>query len=438
MISDKTYAKRCLALLISALMALAAPAAASTTTADVPVVAEALSRRYGVTGPVKATPTTVQGLSDLLALQRTVYPYAEVTGRFHDWRGVSRYRRSAGLHLGYDIAMPAGTPVRAGWAGSVVSIAPWSDREWGITVSSSSGIETTYGHLSPGVGVGNVVEAGDVVGTVVVDHVDVKMRDASGNCVDFGGDGAVPASVGPLLGDSREARMVAWLVARRSVELAEEELENWKRERAAASIQCLQLERRVAELSATVPRMARYVEEGLMARVEADKARADLAEDRKKLACLKSRQQNSTSTLAALESRVKMARTRLSGAERQAREQGMTWSHVVAFVNGTVASDSKLSQEVVVFKRSRTTGRHERLTRLRQEVENGRQTMLDMEALYEAGGLSRRDLEAARERHEAYETELKSLVALPQDQESPALQESRAASDQYYTRPPAR
>ncbi len=138
-------------------------------------------------------------LSAYLKLQRGLYPQATVTGRFSDWRTVSRYRRHAGLHYGYDVAMAAGSTVVAGWPGRVTTIVNWCGEEYGITVTSPDGYETTYGHISTLVKPGQWVEGGEAVGRVVRDHVDIKMRDASGSYYDFGDDcpGPAPAPAEP-------------------------------------------------------------------------------------------------------------------------------------------------------------------------------------------------------------------------------------------------
>jgi len=134
-----------------------------------------------------------QSLVEALLRMRTSYPAAEITGRFSDWRGLSMYRSHAGLHNGYDIGMPAGAAVPAVWAGTVVAITPWTSSQVGVSVQTGP-FEVTYGHLIPGsVRVGDFVKPGDVLGTVAVDHVDIKMRDASGAFVDFGeGGGSTP------------------------------------------------------------------------------------------------------------------------------------------------------------------------------------------------------------------------------------------------------
>ena len=81
--------------------------------------------------------------------------------------------------------MYAGTPVRAAWSGRVVAITPWYGPEYGVSVLDSQGYEATYGHISPTVSVGQEIAIGDILGYVVVDHVDVKMRDSAGRFVDF-------------------------------------------------------------------------------------------------------------------------------------------------------------------------------------------------------------------------------------------------------------
>ncbi|MDQ7824616.1 MAG: peptidoglycan DD-metalloendopeptidase family protein [Candidatus Eremiobacteraeota bacterium] len=132
---------------------------------------------------VKPAPTD---LEDYLRLMQKVDPYAVISGWFWDWRSISLYRQNPGYHLGYDIALPAGTPVPAGWGGKVTGIASWTSSEWGISVVTSQGYTVTYGHLSPRVSAGDLVGPGTIVGTVVIDHVDIKIKDLAGNFIDFG------------------------------------------------------------------------------------------------------------------------------------------------------------------------------------------------------------------------------------------------------------
>lgn len=135
---------------------------------------------------VFAAPKIQSDIDYYLGLSRSVYKYAVITGWFSDWRSVSIYRSHAGYHYGYDIAMPAGTLAPAGWTGVVVDIIPWSASEWGIYVRVDGGYIVSYGHLKPIVKVGQRVLPGTPIGSVVVNHVDIKVRNSAGNFVDIG------------------------------------------------------------------------------------------------------------------------------------------------------------------------------------------------------------------------------------------------------------
>jgi len=383
--------------------------AAPPGTTQVPAVIDALRTRFGISD-ISTSAGSVADAAGLVALQRTLCPGAVQTSGFYDWRTVSRYRRNPGLHLGYDIAMPAGTPVRAGWAGTVVSVAPWTDSEWGVTVQTGSGLETTYGHVHPAVTVGDAMAVGSVVGTIAYDHVDVKMRDPAGNYVDFGNGQKVSSTpFEAFAANSREARMVTWLVARNSVETNQTELEGRRREQATAGLERRRLEGRLAELKKALPLMTRYVEEGLVARADAEKARSDLAATRQALAQLKKSQKQAPTRIAGLESQVRAARIRLTAVERGARERGITWNEVTGFVNGVVAQDARLRDQVLDYKRDNQETRTRRVSELRLEVREGRQNLAELEDLFEMGGLPRREIEAARQRQQILEAELKAL-----------------------------
>lgn len=147
--------------------------------------------------PGAAQPVT---LEHLLEVEQRCWGPAWVSSGFHDWRSVSRYRSRAGLHLGYDIAMPYGSPVAAAWPGRVVAVTPWTSNEFGVTVRAAQGWEVTYGHISPGVRPGQWVESGTIIGLIASDHVDVKMTDADGSYVAF--------AEGPPKGAERTAAAV--------------------------------------------------------------------------------------------------------------------------------------------------------------------------------------------------------------------------------------
>lgn len=157
-------------------------------------------------------------LQELLRWQKLGDSGAFVSSGFHDWRGISIYRRRPGLHAGYDIAMLAGSPVRTPWPGTVVAVTPWYGSELGITVRLENGWEATFGHITCAVRVGQQVRAGEMLGRVVVDHVDVKIRARSGAFVDFAAHkvptgstaslaAATPSVVFPTAEQKRAAKM---------------------------------------------------------------------------------------------------------------------------------------------------------------------------------------------------------------------------------------
>ncbi len=259
------------------------------------MLALVLSACSGALEPLEADPAVVArvatllcpapnyALSDLLAWQRRSHSQAVVTSGFYAARGVSRYRSQPGLHLGYDIAMPAGAPALAAWPGRVVAVIPWTDGEWGIVVEHPDGTRATYGHLVPQVGPGVAVEAGMALGTVAVDHVDVKMRDARGVPLDFG------AGTG---GPGRERLLADWWLSR----LAQRDTDEARRQAAGRRVT---LERRSA-------RRAQAEELGLWTPAQASNLERELR---------KARQEARSVSPSRL-------------AETRARQAGLTWNEV--------------------------------------------------------------------------------------------------------------
>lgn len=173
---------------------------------------------------------TLGALDNFVQLQRQLYPQANVISGFYDWRTTSRWRSRPGLHFGYDVAMPYGSPFVSGWEGVVTAIVPWSEAEVGIVVRLSNGYTVTYGHVASHVKVGDTVAVGQVVGQIRLDHVDVKMRDSLGNFVDFGnGQFQVPtgslASRSGLPGETNERTLVKWFLAQSQLEATKSEIE---------------------------------------------------------------------------------------------------------------------------------------------------------------------------------------------------------------------
>lgn len=198
-------------------------------------------------------------LMEALLRMRTSYPAAEITGRFADARGLSIYRSHAGLHNGYDIGMPAGAAVPAVWAGTVVAITPWTSTQVGVSVQTGP-FEVTYGHLIPGsVKVGDFVKPGDILGTVAIDHVDIKMRDGDGAFVDFGEGASASTPLDPA--DLAEER------ARQALE----DLQNLKTRLASLNFELGSLQREAkllkqerSKLTRMVPQLDQLVADGAM------------------------------------------------------------------------------------------------------------------------------------------------------------------------------
>lgn len=72
-------------------------------------------------------------------------------------------------HRGVDLAVPAGTPVRAAGPGTVVFAGSVAGRSV-VSIEHEGGLRTTYEPLTPAVTVGARVAAGDVVGTLDAGH----------------------------------------------------------------------------------------------------------------------------------------------------------------------------------------------------------------------------------------------------------------------------
>lgn len=397
------------------LLALATPAFADKPagTKDVPDVVKAMEKKYGTPQPtVLVQDNSPVTLDHLVAMQRIAFPEAWVSSTFYDYRTVSMYRRHPGLHLGYDIAMPAGYAVRAAWAGTVISIAPWSDLEWGVTVRSSNGIEATYGHISPAVKVGDTVLCGTIVGHVARDHVDVKMRDASGNYIPFG-EGSKLINAGGYVKvvptTSKEQLMTAWLAANNSVESMEMELEAREREIALAKTERSRLETRYAELKKTVALMEQYYDEGLISRMEAEKAKLDVTNIQADLRRVKKIQADAPKRAQELKEQLAEARKKLQTAGKNAKERGISWADVNAFVNEIVRRDQELKQKVLDYKKEQSTKNDSRRIELKKEIEKAKADLQAKSELYEMGGLPRKEWEAAQEKLKMLEDELKSL-----------------------------
>lgn len=353
-------------------------------------------------------------LSTLLILQQAQVPAATVTAGFYDWRAVSKYRRQAGLHLGYDIAMPAGSPAVAGWTGQVTRVTPWWGAEHGVTVVSSSGFEVTYGHITPTVRVGDVLNPGDPVGRVVVDHVDVKMRGPDGLYFDYG-HSAPPAGgvaglppgiplgywggrVGPL---TRDEGLRLYLTSIWSARLGHEEVLQAKDVEAEARSKYESERKRVSKTRDELPRLREFLQEGLIARVEVERAEARVASAGGGLASLERQWRVAQRDLAFVQARTDASRRQADAARKALSRLGVGDAQLNRALamslekpGGEALRLRKMKAEAAARQKTLSRQRQERLGRARQDMER-------MQALFEQGAVSRVERDRARQRYES-------------------------------------
>lgn len=382
----------------------AAPAAADTVT-PVPALVEKLTSLYNPGKLAHALSPLQQKdpLGYLVALQRRNYPQVFVASTFYDYRTVSIYRRNAGLHLGYDIAMPYGTPVSVGWDGVVTSILPWTDTQYGVTVESPGGMSVTYGHIAPGVSIGQRVSAGQTIGYIRLDHVDVKMRDASGQYIPFGENSDSAAAIAVARPNvDRNALLTAWLVAKSTYQQAEDELFYAQNASQKLALEKRSAERRKEALDRTLDQIADADQEGLISRRRLEELKAERSEAQKALDRVKNRK---TSTISQLKNNLQSSKTNLKSMENWARSQGLSWSDVEALVKKTLAGDQNLRARVKE-QRLAATGSQLTLEQLRSKVAEGKTRLQELEELYKSGGLSKAEIEDQRLKQQLIQEEL--------------------------------
>ncbi len=255
--------------------------------------------------PAAATPMT---LGQLLSTVRSKYPEAIVTGRFNDPRTVSIYRSHAGLHYGYDVAIPGGSVVPAAWDGEVVAITPWYGQEEGISVVTGSR-EATYGHLIPLVKVGQKVKTGDPVGIVARDHVDVKMRGPAGEFIDYGA-GDAEYAVAPV---TPEQRNRAYLFARYQFLRNQQLLQEAQNERKRV----LKSGEEAGELKAKDAEYAQLYQEGAIARIDYEKMHKQMGASLKQAKSKPARLKELAVRITGLNSQLSQSRDQLGEAQKQ-------------------------------------------------------------------------------------------------------------------------
>lgn len=397
-----------------------------------PAVVRSLQSRYKAPdsftyGPPMSVPgipgvAQAKGLADLVAIERRLYPGACITAGFYDFRTVSQYRSHAGLHLGYDIAMPPGNQVACGWGGIVTSIVVWSGMEHGITVVSPDGTHVTYGHLSPRVKVGAVLKPGDIVGVIVRDHVDVKMRDAAGNYKDFGGGQGTLANrganaVGALYTPptwvnmdwqakpepTKESLLTAWLVATNSRDMAKQELDRLEHQAYQRKIEEDQLKKRADSLQKTQKLL------------KLTTASPELLATTLKLSQLQVVRALDKQQLMLLDKQLRRSRDEVSSAKKAAEEKGLTYADVDSLVDEAVSSDKGLSQSVETYKKSTQTHNTELIAELQTQLSETEQTLYKLQEMEKIGGVDQNELEAVKEKRRLLQVQLRAARPEPQD-----------------------
>ncbi|CAN0234015.1 unnamed protein product [Phaeothamnion confervicola] len=391
----------------------------------VPMVLKKLETRYNISGsmPTMTIPGThaARDLADLVAIEQKYFPGACVTAGFYDWRTTSQYRSHAGLHLGYDIAMPYGCKFGAGWPGVVTAIAVWSGEEHGITVQSPDGTTVTYGHVSPRVTVGQQIVAGQPLGVIARDHVDVKMRDAAGNYQDYGGTGRVlpaptwAAATWAPVAPSRETLMAEWLMASNNYDMAKQELDQFVHTNSQRKLEREQLLRRLPALKKSVAMMAQYVDQGLVARVTVEENRDELEKAKERLKKLDKDVSQDSGQLKTLQANVSAAQERLNTAKSQARTIGLSFGDVERFVNATINNDTSLRKNVEAYKRAAATKNASQLAKVESDLRENEKSLKSLEELYEIGGVAKNDLASAREKHRMLMSHMRALRAQTQE-----------------------
>ena len=204
---------------------------------------------------------------------------------------------------------------------------PWGGAEYGVTVVDAAGVAVTYGHVTPLVAVGQRIKSGAIIARIAADHVDVKMRDASGQYVPFGEGSSANSTVvstTPAIVD-RKALLTAWLVAKTSADQAEEEL--FLRENAAQKylIEERSAQRTVTVLEGTLKELALPENKGLVARKKLEEFKAELAEAKTTLARLKIRTRTRPLNSSAKLNYIAPISKRSKIGQKAKDSDGVTW-----------------------------------------------------------------------------------------------------------------
>lgn len=319
--------------------------------------------------------TRSSDLDDYVAIAKKLDPYALITGWFWDWRGISVYRKTPGYHLGYDIAMPAETPVVAGWSGKVIAISPWASSEWGVTVLTQKGYSITYGHIKPKVSFDAWINPGDIIGLVAIDHVDIKIRDISGNPVDFGKTcGLLPVDPELILREFRDHYLHINNISRMSLKAKIQEISRLKKTVAILE-DYLDIETaNYKEYKDNLKNMEKLLDEELICRNNIEQEENKVNECRTRTTSLKKR--------------ISIQKTRLSLLQKE-----VSFSGIKTNKSRKCNSSQKDIQELIKPDD-------------RTQLEEARKKIDLYEKLYSEGAVSKKELEAIKKNYKKTQIEI--------------------------------
>jgi len=340
-------------------------------------------------------------LEEYLFVQRLKTPSQVVISGFYDWRTVSQYRSHAGLHLGYDVAMPYGSIVVAGWPDRVTRVVPWTATQYGITVLSDNGYETTYGHLAPLVQVGAVLSPGDVVGSTIIDHVDIKMIGPDGLYYDFGHSqpgvawmpGMAPAPMPRL---TRAELLRLYLTATYSLEETRAQADAaLKSERKAR--QALKAEREaVLAARKSLPQIEKFFTDGLIPRKELDEARDRVANGGQRVSKLERQWRALADDYESQTRRIDMGKNKLDLVKSELSGMGVKDAQIKKAMDEYVRKGVAQAAKLRALQEKNKKIRLEEANRHARAVAEAKDQYEKLQRLYLDGAVSRDERDRAR------------------------------------------
>lgn len=155
--------------------------------------------------------------------------------------------------------------------------------------------------------------------------------------------------------------------------------------------------------------MGEYVEQGLVSRLTVEENHQELIQAEKDLKQLEKLTVNTPRRIQQLKKDLEAAQNRLSEARKMAQQQGISWKEVENFVQATIANDKTLTRSVQAYKQNALKKNSQRLAQLEKELTRSTSTLKSYEELFEMGGISRNELEDARQKQMLLEAQVKAM-----------------------------